>query len=99
MGATTPDRTGPSASGPCAGTSIVDDLRRGIAPISRAAWAQIDENAARVLRLDLAARKVVDFCGPLGWGASSIPLGRIERLGPQPAADVSAAIRRVQPLV
>ena len=89
--------TARSASG-LSGT-IIDDLRRSIAPIPRAAWAKIDETAAQVLRLDLAARKLVEFRGPLGWGASSLSLGRIDRLSAEPASGVTASVRKVQPLV
>ncbi len=42
---------------------------------------------------------MVDFRGPLGWRASSVPLGRADRLGSAPAEGVEASLRVVQPLV
>jgi uncharacterized linocin/CFP29 family protein len=73
-------------------------LLREIAPVSPAAWSLIDEEAKRALKLKLAARKLVDFCGPLGWEASSIALGRAERVA-EPAKGVEARLRKLQPLV
>ena len=56
------------------------DLRREQAPISDEAWKRIDEEAKRVLKLNLAARKLVDFCGPRGWEKSAINLGRVDQI-------------------
>lgn len=73
-------------------------LKRELAPITPEAWSQIDEEAKRVLTLHLAARKVVDFRGPLGWGAGAVNTGRLEALE-SPAAEVQAKIRVVLPLI
>jgi uncharacterized linocin/CFP29 family protein len=77
----------------------VNNLRRELAPISSAAWAEIDAEARRVLRLKLAGRKLVDFAGPLGPQAAAVNLGRLETLKAAPAPNVDAARREVQPLV
>ena len=77
----------------------MNDLLRELAPISEAAWAEIEEEASRTLKATLAARKLVDFTGPLGWDASAVSLGRSERLGGAPEQGVEARLRRVQPLV
>jgi uncharacterized linocin/CFP29 family protein len=77
----------------------MNHLLRELAPLTPEAWALIEEEAKRTLKLRLAARKVVDFAGPLGWQASSIALGRAERVTPEPAPRVEAWVRRVQPLV
>ena len=74
------------------------DLRRRLAPISDAAWAAIDAEAARVLTLNLAARKLVDFCGPLGWHAAALNTGRTTDTA-GPIDGVTARTRQVQPLV
>ena len=74
-------------------------LLRELAPIASSAWSEIETEATRTLKLKLAARRLVDFSGPLGWEASSIPLGRVERLPGELAAGVQARIRRLQPLV
>lgn len=77
----------------------MNHLFRELAPISEAGWSEIDDEASRTLRHYFAARKIVDFRGPLGYDASAISLGRLETLAGQPGQDVSAARRQVLPLV
>jgi uncharacterized linocin/CFP29 family protein len=76
----------------------MNDLLRALAPIPDTAWRLIEEEARRTLRDILAARKLVDFTGPLGWEAASVNTGRVRRLA-EPAAGVEARVRGVQPLV
>ena len=76
----------------------MNDLRRELAPISSEAWKMIDETASRVLKTQLAARKLVDFRGPFGWRKASVKVGRVDGI-PPPCDGVDAALRRVQPLV
>jgi uncharacterized linocin/CFP29 family protein len=76
----------------------VNDLLRALAPIADQAWEMIEEEAKRTLQDILAARKLVDFTGPLGWEASALESGRVRRLA-EPAAGVEARQRSVQPLV
>jgi uncharacterized linocin/CFP29 family protein len=77
----------------------VNHLQRELAPISGDAWEQIDAEASRSLKHYLAARRLIDFKGPLGWDASSVGLGHIERLTEPPAEGVEAVRRLVQPMV
>jgi uncharacterized linocin/CFP29 family protein len=77
----------------------MNHLLRSLAPISDAAWDQLDTEAKQQLKVSLAARKLVDFAGPHGWSYSSSDLGRTNRLGGSPTDGVSAATRRVLPLV
>lgn len=77
----------------------MNDLRRELAPVSGKAWELIEAEARRTLKTTLAARKLVDFEGPLGWEASAVGLGRTERLKTAPQNGVEARLRRVQPLV
>jgi uncharacterized linocin/CFP29 family protein len=77
----------------------MDILKRELAPISAAAWKQIDDEARRVLKLHLAGRKLVDFSGPHGWGLGAINTGRLKRMESGPIDEVSHAIRDVLPLV
>lgn len=77
----------------------MNHLARELAPISTAAWAEIDEEATRSLTHYLAARRIVDVKGPLGYDAASISLGRLDALSDQPAHGVSANRRGVLPLV
>jgi uncharacterized linocin/CFP29 family protein len=76
------------------------DLRkRELAPILPAAWDLIDHEAARVLKLHLAGRKLVDFCGPFGWEHAAVNTGRVRLLEQEAAPEVFAGIRLVRPLV
>src|ERR1700687_5926925 len=77
----------------------MNTLKRELAPISAAAWQEIDAEATRVLKLKLAGRKLVDFEGPLGPTEAAVNTGRRERLGGAPGADVEASRRQVLPLV
>jgi uncharacterized linocin/CFP29 family protein len=77
----------------------VNHLLRELAPISAAAWEQIDDEASSRLRTYLAARRLVDFEGPHGWEHSATDLGRAADLPGAPSPNVSARLRRVQPLV
>ncbi|HEV7731260.1 MAG TPA: family 1 encapsulin nanocompartment shell protein [Candidatus Binatia bacterium] len=77
----------------------MDDLFRRHAPISGAAWKLIDEYATQVLKLNLAARQLVDFIGPKGWRKAAINLGRVKPVDKAPVDGVQAALRQVQPLV
>ena len=77
----------------------MNNLKRELAPISAAAWEEIDGEASRVLKLKLAGRKLVDFVGPLGPTGAAVNTGRRERLDKGPVADVEASRRQVLPLV
>ncbi len=77
----------------------MNHLLRTIAPLSDAAWKELDDEAKERLTAALAARKLVDFAGPRGWGHSASRLGRTRTLGASPVEGVSAAQRRVLPLV
>jgi uncharacterized linocin/CFP29 family protein len=77
----------------------MDLLKRVLAPVLPAAWSAIDEEAARVLKLNLAGRKLVDFNGPKGWKKAAVNTGRLQLL-PDPAdAHVVLGIREVQRLI
>ena len=73
-------------------------LLREHAPITEESWARIDEEARERLTPALAARKLVDFAGPLGWQHSATNLGRVATVK-APFTGVSAGQRRVLPLV
>jgi uncharacterized linocin/CFP29 family protein len=74
-------------------------LLREHAPISEEAWALIDDEARERLTPALAARKLVDFSGPHGWEHSASNLGRTVPLAEAPVEGVTAAQRRVLPVV
>jgi uncharacterized linocin/CFP29 family protein len=77
----------------------VNHLFRDLAPITAAAWKQIDDEASSRLQTYLAARRLVDFRGPRGWEYSATDLGRAADLSVAPSPNVTAQIRQVQPLV
>ena len=52
----------------------MNHLRRELAPISDSAWRDIDAEATRALTTFLAARKLVDVTGPLGWEYAAVTL-------------------------
>lgn len=77
----------------------MDHLRRELAPLSTEAWAAVDAEATRTLRHFLAARPLVDFAGPRGWGYSAENLGRVRAAVPSPAEGVVADLRDVRPMI
>ena len=74
-------------------------LLREHAPITEATWSLIDDEARERLTPALAARKLVDFAGPHGWEHSATNLGRTSPLADAPVDGVTAAQRRVLPVV
>ena len=76
----------------------MNDLLRDQAPISAAAWKEIDAEATRTLKVLLAARQLVDFVGPLGWNSSAVSTGRTEKIAPLQEG-AAARLRIVQPMV
>jgi uncharacterized linocin/CFP29 family protein len=54
----------------------MNNLHRELAPISDAAWAQIEEETTRTLKRHLAGRRVVDVSGPAGTGLSTCKRSR-----------------------
>jgi uncharacterized linocin/CFP29 family protein len=74
-------------------------LNRELAPMSDKAWARVEQEAREVLELHLAARRLVDFEGPLGWDHSAIDMGRVEPLSGPDRSGVSFRLRVVRPLI
>jgi uncharacterized linocin/CFP29 family protein len=77
----------------------MNHLLRELAPISTAGWQEIEKEATRTLKTTLAARKLVDFVGPQGWGSSAVGLGRSESIASPTEGNVRARLRKVLPLV
>jgi len=76
----------------------MNNLYRGLAPISAAAWAQIEEEASRTLKRHLAARRVVDVEGPKGFELPAVGTGH-RRSIPTPGDGVEASQRETRALV
>ena len=76
----------------------MNNLHRELAPISDAAWAQIEEEASRTLKRYLAARRVVDVEGPQGTTLSAVGTGHLSKIE-APAEGILARQRIVKPVV
>lgn len=76
----------------------MNHLLRDLAPVTDAAWSEIEEEARRALRNFLTARKLIDFTGPDGWERSALGLGRVTDAQEGPAEGVESRLRLVQPL-
>jgi uncharacterized linocin/CFP29 family protein len=77
----------------------MNHLMRELAPIADGAWEQIDDEASRSIKHFLAARTLVDFSGPLGWGHASVDIGRLGPLDSGSLEGVQTAVRQVMPLI
>jgi len=77
----------------------MDHLMQELAPVTKAAWEQIEAEAERSLKHFLAARRLVDFVGPRGFGHSAVDLGRAEELESASLGHVEVARRTVLPLL
>jgi uncharacterized linocin/CFP29 family protein len=69
----------------------MNNLHRELAPISDAAWAEIEEEATRTLKRYLAARRVVDVPDPKGSALAAVSTGHTQ---PIEAGDGIQAVRR-----
>src|ERR1700731_1018099 len=76
----------------------MNNLHRGLAPISDAAWAQIEEEASRTIKPHLAARRVVDVEGPKGADFPAVGTGH-QRQIQTPGDGIEAAQRDIKALV
>lgn len=67
----------------------MNNLHRELAPISDAAWSQIEEEASRTLRRYLAARRVVDVVDPQGAALAAVGTGHLKNIAaPDPGIQV-----------
>jgi uncharacterized linocin/CFP29 family protein len=76
----------------------MDLLKRRHAPITPEAWKQIDDEAKRVLQLNLAGRKLIDFDGPHGWQYAAVNTGHLA-LRTDGGLGVPWGVREVAPLI
>jgi uncharacterized linocin/CFP29 family protein len=76
----------------------MNNLHRELAPISDAAWAQIEEEASRTLKRYLAGRRVVDLQGPSGVGLSAVGTGHLQNIT-APGEGILARQREVKAMV
>jgi uncharacterized linocin/CFP29 family protein len=76
----------------------MNNLYRELAPVSAAAWDQIEDEAKRTFALHAAARKAVDVTGPDGLGLAGIGTGHATAIEP-PGDGITAALRDWRPVV
>jgi uncharacterized linocin/CFP29 family protein len=76
----------------------MNNLHRDLAPVSDAAWAQIEEETSRTLKRYLAGRRVVDVHGPAGSALSAVGTGHLRTIS-SPGEGVISHQREAQALV
>lgn len=75
----------------------MNNLHRELAPVSDAAWSEIEEEASRTIKRYLAARRVVDVEGPGGVALSAVGTGHLRNVAAPEG--IVARQREVKPLV
>ncbi|MER7672545.1 family 1 encapsulin nanocompartment shell protein [Kitasatospora sp. NPDC096128] len=76
----------------------MDNLHRDLAPVSAAAWEEIEEEARQTFKLHIAGRRVVDLDGPDGPTLAAVGTGHLTALEP-PLDGVQAHARASRPVV
>src|SRR6201984_1071419 len=76
----------------------MNNLHRELAPISDAAWAQIEEETTRTLKRYLAGRRAVDVPSAGGIAQPGVATGHLRPIS-APADGIIARQREVKPLV
>ena len=70
-----------------------------MAPISEAAWDEIDSTARQCFETTLSVRRFADVVGPRGIEYSAVPTGRLEMPGSQPASGARYGVTRTLPML
>lgn len=76
----------------------MNNLHKHLAPVSSAAWTEIEDEATRTIRRHLAGRRVVDTSEPKGTAFAGVGSGRGTRIA-APHEGIQALRREVLPLV
>lgn len=76
----------------------MNNLHQELAPISDAAWSQIEEETTRTLKRYLAGRRVVDVPSPGGAALPGVATGHLKPIAAV-AEGILASQREVKPLV
>ncbi|MGV9801232.1 family 1 encapsulin nanocompartment shell protein [Mycobacterium sp. NPDC003449] len=76
----------------------MNNLYRDLAPITEAAWAEIELEATRTFKRHIAGRRVVDVSEPSGPVTAAISTGHLLDVDP-PGEGVLAYLRAAKPLV
>ncbi|MGH3416078.1 MAG: family 1 encapsulin nanocompartment shell protein, partial [Actinocrinis sp.] len=76
----------------------MNNLHRELAPVSDAAWRDLEEEVRRTFKRHVAARRVVDVPEPGGVELSAVSTGRVDVVE-APEDGMAALVRRSQPVV
>src|SRR6202521_2498768 len=76
----------------------MNNLHRELAPISDAAWSEIEEETTRTIKRYLAGRRVVDVQGPSGVATPAIGTGHLRNVA-APNDGILARQREIKALV
>ncbi|WP_030912009.1 family 1 encapsulin nanocompartment shell protein [Streptomyces sp. NRRL F-5126] len=76
----------------------MNNLHRELAPVSAAAWADLEDEARRTFKRNVAARRIVDVPDAAGAELAAVATGHRDTVAP-PARGVLSHTRRSQPLV
>lgn len=76
----------------------MNNLYRHLAPVTPDAWEEIEAEAARTFKRNIAGRRVVDVTGPDGPTVAAVSTGHLKSVE-APATGVQAELREAQPLV
>lgn len=76
----------------------MNNLYRELAPITAAAWEEIETEAARTFKRHIAGRRVVDVSEPGGSMTAAVSTGHLSNVAP-PSDGVIAHLRESKPLV
>src|SRR5271168_4911065 len=76
----------------------MNNLHRELAPISDAAWSEIEEETTRTIKRYLAGRRVVDVQGPSGVATPAIGTGHLRNVS-APGDGILSRQREVKALV
>src|SRR5437870_4678001 len=73
----------------------MNNLHRELAPVSDAAWTQLEDEARRTFKRWIAGRRVVDVVGPSGLELSAVGTGHLRPIE-EPAEGVIVRQRQAQ---
>ncbi|MEY8014197.1 family 1 encapsulin nanocompartment shell protein [Mycobacterium servetii] len=76
----------------------MNNLYRELAPVTEAAWKEIETEATRTFKRHIAGRRVVDVSGPGGPATAAVSTGRLVDVQ-SPTDGVVAHLRASKPLV
>lgn len=76
----------------------MNNLYRDLAPVTEAAWEEIELEATRTFKRHIAGRRVVDVSEPGGPVAAAVSTGRLANVA-SPTDGVEAHLRESKPLV